>query len=104
MVAAWIARDAASAAACFAPKGVYRERAGEPIAGTDALCRHFAAFFSAAGTWDFHIDEVIERGDRAAVFYRFRTKGADDAWSERAGCAAVWMRDGLIDLWREYTG
>jgi hypothetical protein len=50
------------------------------------------------------VEEILASGDRAAVTYTFAVKGEASAWHERAGCAWVRLRGGLVELWREYHG
>lgn len=104
LVDAWRIGDAHRAAAYFAPDGVYHEAGNEAIVGREEIAAHFVRFFRDGPRWRLDVDEVLGRGDRAAVCYRFAVEGAGNAWRERAGCAVVVLRDGLVGLWREYQG
>ena len=103
-IAAWTGRDPDAAAASFSADGCFMESGREPVVGTAALRARFASFFAGVADWEMSVDETLVQGERAAVFYRFRVKGASGAWSERAGCAGVLVRDGRIAVWREYAG
>lgn len=103
LIAAWQSGDAVRASAFFAPEGEYVE-SGASILGREAILAHFRRFFRDGPSWHFEADEIVTEGDRAALAFRFSIKGAEGAWSERAGCALVHRRDGLIVQWREYDG
>ncbi len=104
LFAAWRTGDALRSAAYFAPDGAYREAGREPLAGRDAIVRHFTRFFRDGPLFAFHVDDTIVDGDRAAIRYRFAVAGPDGAWREKPGCAFVLFRDGTIAEWREYEG
>jgi len=101
---AWRSGDALRSAAHFAPEATYREAGRAPLSGRDAIAAHFTKFFRDGPRWEFHVDDLIVEGDRAAVRYRFATALADGSWHERAGCAFVTFADGTIVEWREYEG
>ena len=104
LFAAWRCGDALRSAAYFGLAGTYREARHEPIAGRAAIVEHFPKFFRDGPRWEFHVDDVLVEGDRAAVRYRFATVSDDGARTERAGCAFVEFADGTIEQWREYDG
>ncbi|MDQ2866430.1 MAG: nuclear transport factor 2 family protein [Candidatus Eremiobacteraeota bacterium] len=104
LVVAWTANDAYRASAFFAPDGVYHESGREALRGRDAIFEAFCRFFRDGPPWRFAIDEVVAEGDCGAVAYRFSVKADGGDWQERAGCAFVRRRDGLIAYWREYHG
>ena len=101
---AWRTGDAHRSAAYFAPDGVYHEAGQEPIVGRDGIYEHFVRFFRDGPRWRIDVDEVIGGEERGAVLYTFAVEGAGNAWRERAGCAVVILRGGLVGLWREYQG
>jgi len=104
LFAEWSAGDALRSGAHFALDGTYHEASRAPIAGRTALVAHFTKFFRDGPQWEFHPDDVIVEGDRAAVRYRFATVSGDGTRAERSGCAFVTFRDGTIAEWREYEG
>jgi uncharacterized protein (TIGR02246 family) len=104
LVAAWQSNDALRASGFFAPEGSYHESGHAPIAGREAIAEHFTRFFRDGPVWRFEIDRVLAAGEEAAVSYVFGTKGDGDVWHERAGCAWIRLRGGLVELWREYHG
>ncbi len=101
---AWKKGDALRSAAHFAMDGVYREAGREPIVGRDAIVAHFTRFFRDGPRFEFHPDETIVEGNRAAVRYHFRIADPHDRWRETHGCAFVIFEDGTIAEWREYGG
>jgi uncharacterized protein (TIGR02246 family) len=101
---AWRRGDALRSAAHFAPGATYREAGRRPIVGRDAIVEHFNTFFRDGPRWEFHADDTLVEGDRAAVQYRFAIVSADGTWHERSGCAFVVFTDGTIAEWREYQG
>jgi uncharacterized protein (TIGR02246 family) len=100
----WRAGDALRSGAHFALDATYHEASRDPIAGRPAIVAHFTKFFRDGPAWEFHVDDVIVEGDRAAIRYRFATVSGDGARAERSGCAFVTFRDGTIAEWREYEG
>jgi uncharacterized protein (TIGR02246 family) len=102
LIAAWQANDGLRASAFFAPDGAYQEAGREPIVGREAIAEHFARFFRGGPLFRLDVEEILARGDAAAVCYVFAVKGEGGAWDERAGCAWVRLRLGLLELWREY--
>jgi predicted SnoaL-like aldol condensation-catalyzing enzyme len=104
LIDAWAASDSLRAAAFFTSDGRYLEAGREPIAGRTAIGEHFAKFFRDGPQWRFELDEIVVEGQRVALAYRFFTKGSDGSWRERAGCAMVRLREGLVEEWREYQG
>jgi uncharacterized protein (TIGR02246 family) len=104
LFAAWKTGDALRSAAHFASDGAYREAGREPIRGRDAIVEHFTRFFRDGPRFEFHPDETIVEGDRAAVRYRFAVAGLDATWRETSGCAFVSFSNGRIAEWREYEG
>ena len=104
LIAAWRANDALRASGFFAPDGCYHESGRESIVGREAIAAHFTRFFRDGPVWRFAVDDVVAAGERAAVSYIFGVKGEGGVWHERAGCAWVRLRGGLVRLWREYHG
>ncbi|MBD5636091.1 MAG: nuclear transport factor 2 family protein [Candidatus Eremiobacteraeota bacterium] len=105
LFAAWRTGDALRSAAHFCVDGTYREAGREPIVGRDAIVAHFTRFFRDGPRFEFHADETIVEGDRAAIRYRFAvTAGPGERWHEKPGCAFVTFADGTIAEWREYEG
>jgi uncharacterized protein (TIGR02246 family) len=104
LVAAWQANDALRASAFFANDGRYHESGQASVDGRDAIAAHFTRFFRDGPPWRFAIEEILAVGERAAVTYVFAVKGRENVWNERAGCAWIELRGGLIALWREYRG
>jgi uncharacterized protein (TIGR02246 family) len=104
LIAAWQSNDALRASAFFAPDGRYHESGRESIAGREAIAEHFTRFFRDGPVWRFAVDDVVAVGQRAAVSYVFGVKGEGGVWHERAGCAWIRLRGGLVELWREYHG
>ncbi|HEV7180504.1 MAG TPA: nuclear transport factor 2 family protein [Candidatus Baltobacteraceae bacterium] len=104
LVAAWQTNDAYRASAFFAPEGVYHESGRDPIVGRDAILVHFQRFFRDGPAWRFDVDDIVAEEDAAALAYRFSLKGNASEWLERAGCALVHRKNGLIVYWREYHG
>jgi uncharacterized protein (TIGR02246 family) len=102
LVGAWQANDALRAGAFFAPDGSYCESGRDAVRGREAIVAHFTRFFREGPPWRLDLDDVIAEGDRAAVAYRFAVKGDAAGWNERAGCAFVRLRDGLVEEWREF--
>ncbi len=101
---AWRTGDALHAAAHFALTGTYREVGREPIVGREAILEHFTRFFRDGPRFEFHADETIVDGERAAVRYRFAVADDGGRWEEKPGCAFVTFGDGTIVEWREYQG
>jgi nuclear transport factor 2 (NTF2) superfamily protein len=104
LIGAWQANDALRASAFFAPDARYHESGREPIAGRAAIAEHFTRFFRDGPLWRFTVEELLVVRERAAVRYVFGVKGDGGAWHERAGCAWIVLRGGLVELWREYQG
>jgi uncharacterized protein (TIGR02246 family) len=104
LFAAWRQGDALRSAAHFAVDGAYREARREPLVGREAIVEHFTKFFRDGPRWEFHADDTIVEGDRAAVQFRFSIVSPEGAWLERSGCAFVVFADGTIVEWREYEG
>lgn len=104
LFAAWRQGDALRSAAHFAADGAYHEAGRDPIVGRAAIVAHFTKFFRDGPSWEFHVDQTIVEGDRAAVQYRFAIVSAEGPWQERSGCAIVSFADGTIAEWREYEG
>ncbi|HTX58095.1 MAG TPA: nuclear transport factor 2 family protein [Verrucomicrobiae bacterium] len=102
LVAAWHANDALRAGGFFAPEGRYQESGREAVCGRAAVVAHFTRFFRDGPPWRFEIDELVVEGERAALTYRFAVKGDGEGWDERAGCAMVRLREGLVAEWREW--
>ena len=104
LFAAWRTGDALRSAAHFAADGVYCESGREPIVGRAAIVEHFTRFFRDGPRFEFHPDDTVVEGDRAAVRYRFSLAGPGDRWRETHGCAFVVFSNGTIAEWREYGG
>lgn len=104
LFAAWRRGDALRSAARFAIDGTYREASRAPIVGRDAIIAHFTKFFRDGPRWEFHVDDVVVEGERAAVKYRFGLHKGDGTQTEHSGCAFVTFVDGTIAEWREYEG
>lgn len=104
LFAAWRRGDALRSAAHFAPDATYREAGRDPLVGRAAIVEHFTKFFRDGPRWEFHADETIVEGDRAAIAYRFAIVSDEGPWRERSGCAFVVFADGTIAQWREYEG
>jgi ketosteroid isomerase-like protein len=104
LFAAWRTGDALRSGAHFAADGVYREARGAALMGRSAIVEHFTKFFRDGPRFEFHVDDTLVEGERAAVRYRFAVEGADGTWRERTGCAFVKFVDGTISEWHEYEG
>ena len=102
---AFVQRDLAAAAACFADDGVYTERGRPQVDGRAAIAAHFAGFARGGRTWSFAVDDVAYGRHAVFVVYRFAAEGDGGQARERAGIALVRMNErGEITLWREYDG
>jgi ketosteroid isomerase-like protein len=104
LFAEWRAGDALRSGAHFALDATYHEASREPIAGRTAIVAHFTRFFRDGPAWEFHADDIIVEGDRAAIRYRFATVSGEGERAERSGCAFVTFKNGTIAEWREYEG
>ena len=104
LIAAWRAGDALRAGAHFTAEATYREAGREPLAGREAIVRHFTRFFRDGPLWELTVDDVVVEAGRAAVRYRFVVSPRPQERYERAGCAFVIFGAGGIAEWREYEG
>ena len=103
LIAAWEARDVAAISACFAADGVWHNMPYPPISGRDAISAAISRFL--AGVEHVHF-EVRHAGVIApGVVMNERV----DSFRQRDGrelsipvTGVFELRDGLIQVWRDY--
>lgn len=100
-VAAWPRLDARELASYFAEDGVYHNMPFQPVSGRANIEAFIASFIKPWTSTNWQIVNLIFAGDVVFAERIDRTKvGAKDV--NLPCCGVFQMRDGLIQVWRDY--
>jgi len=100
-VAAWSRLDVDELVAFFAPDGVYHNMMNRPVTGQDNLRKFIAGFLKDWTATRWEIVNILSRENIVVAERMDRTRLRDGS-VDLACCGVFEMRDGKIEVWRDY--